>query len=60
MCFVTIILRNVVPQQRWHISMATGNFQRNVYTISYTQYKHIKNKQEYSFGKVLDLGEVKG
>ena len=40
--------------------MATGNFQKNIYTISYTQYKHIKNEQEHFFEKVLRLGEVKG
>ena len=45
---------------RWYISMATVNFQKNIYTIRYTRYKHIKNKQEYFFGKVLGLGEVKG
>ena len=44
----------------WYISMATVNFQKKIYTISYTRYKHIKNKQEYFFGKVLGLGEVKG
>ena len=40
--------------------MATGNFQKNIYTISYTQFKHIKNKQKYFFWKVLGLAEVKG
>ena len=31
-----------------------------IYIISYTQYKHVKNKQEYFFRKGLGLGEVKG
>ena len=54
-------LHNVVPQQHWCISMATGNFQKYIYyIISSTQYKHMKNKQEWFFGKVLGLGEVKG
>ena len=74
MCFITFkkifsffsnfsfipLLLNVVPQQRWCISMAIGNFQKNIYTTSYTEYKNIKNKQEQFFGKVLGLGEVKG
>ena len=46
--FVQILplLHSVIPQ-RWCISMATGNFQNiYIYTISYTEHEHIKNKQE--------------
>ena len=46
--FVQILplLHSVIPQ-RWCISMATGNFQYiYIYTISYTEHEHIKNKQE--------------
>ena len=40
--------------------MATGTFQKNIYAISSTEFKHIKNKQKYFFGKVLGLAKVKG